>query len=118
MIYDPLIIITCLYAGPPLAPSLNDTGSDLCFESYSYYAIDYFLVEIMDISGDKWFQTEPSVLQHQKSCITVTEEYFPSSCFPFDVSVKAHNKVGNSTATNTTLHLQGKLVLIKLTNIR
>ena len=46
---DHRYVLFIVITGPPLAPSINVNSSKICFNSYSFYPIDYYIVNITDV---------------------------------------------------------------------
>lgn len=84
--------------GFPSPPTLNVSDNVLCFKSHSYYSINYYIIEIIDLIN------EAKVFNETSECISISMVDFPSECAPYVVHVVANNKVGNSNASNITLH--------------
>lgn len=99
-----------MYAGPPLPPALEVTHNDICFNSYSYYPIDSFIIRISDLTGDVQTVNQSSKTSDSKSCFSLMEDSFPVECSPYEVIITAHNNVGYSNASNVTL--KGTLIII------
>ena len=77
--------------------------STICFDSYSYYPIDYYLLNIVDLSGQNQILNETTNLKDSKACTLLSESSFPSECSPFDIYVQAHNRVGMSNTSHTVV---------------
>ena len=83
--------------GLPGPPTINVTGQDICFESHSYYSIDYYLIEIIDLVGDEQiFKTN--------GCVSLSGTQFLPQCSPYYILVTAHSQAGNSNTSNVTVH--------------
>ena len=92
-----------MYAGPPLPPALEVTHNDICFNSYSYYPIDNFIIRISDLTGDVQTVNQSTKASDSKNCFSLMEDSFPAECSPYELIITAHNKVGYSNASNVTL---------------
>ena len=92
--------------GFPPAPLLDISGDTACFLSNTYYPVTYYTIDIIDLTGENHSVTvnvsKPSSNETQ-TCTSLYEAAFPSECSPYNISVKAHNKVGNSNESATTL---------------
>ena len=64
--------------GPPVAPNLSTVWSEICFSSYFYFLIDYYIVKIINLIGDIK-QTQVNI-SNSTDCIRVSEEYFVTEC--------------------------------------
>lgn len=84
--------------GLPDPPTVNVTGQDICFESNSYYLIEYYLIEIVDLVGDK------QIFNQTMECISLSRTCFQPQCSPYHIFVTAHSQVGNSNTSNVTVH--------------
>ena len=87
---------------PPSPPTLNYTEDSLCYTSDSYYPIDYYIIELIDVSGEEQTLNESST-SGIDGCIQLSETNFASNCTPYHVIGRAHNKIGISNASEITM---------------
>ena len=87
---------------PPSPPTLNYTEDSLCYSSDSYYPIDYFIVEFIDVTGEEDTLNETST-SGMDGCILLSEKNFASNCTPYNVIGRAYNKVGTSNASKIVI---------------
>lgn len=90
-------------AGPPLKPTLsfNQTTSPptICFDTYSFYVITSYEINITDVTNDTLVNR--MTVNVSRGCIPLTPVLYPPQCSPYQVSVKAFNRVGASPVNVT-----------------
>lgn len=84
------------FTGPPLAPGVPVPTDKICFNSYSFYPIEYYAVNITDVINS-------SLVDFTSACIAHSTDLFPRECSPFHLLVTARNKVGSSNSSNRTI---------------
>ena len=89
---------TQYHAGPPLKPTLTFNQSTdppmVCYNTYSFYDIISYEINITDFVNDQLVNRETENVS--KGCISLTEALYPPQCSPYHISVKAFNRVGAS----------------------
>ena len=88
-----------LLTGTPLPPSIkiSFTATEtvkVCFSTYSYYPIRYFEFNVTDGMRDELVK-----LSKADECAELSDSLLPQVCSPYNVSVKAYNKVGESNTS-------------------
>ena len=82
--------------GLPLAPTVKFTPYNICFNSLSFYPIEYYIVTITDILNSSL------TIDHRSACIARSADLLPRNCSPFHLLVTAQNKLGSSNSSNWT----------------
>lgn len=104
MLISNIYVTNIHYSGLPSPPSLNITGDTVCFWSTSIFPVDYYDIKIIDLTGAHEDQIlNESSTNTSESCLSLTEALFPPECSPYDVFVRAHNRVGNSNTSIITM---------------
>lgn len=90
-------------AGPPLKPTLifNQSASPptVCYDAYSYYDISSYEINITDFVNDHLVNRK--TVNVSKGCIALPEVQYPPQCSPYQISIKAFNRIGASPVATT-----------------
>ena len=97
-------MITPYSSGLPSPPTVNTTGDTVCFWSHSIFPIDYYSIEIVDLTGaHEYLILNETSANETESCTSLSEESYPPECSPYNIFVGAHNDIGKSNTSVTTM---------------